>query len=360
MPRCTSLYPRLRLSLWLCLALGSTAPGHSNAQPAPALPTQAPAFTIALVLPHAPQGTETGFQDYLERKSMPVRYVHVRSDGAPSAQALREQVAALRPDLVYTWGTPTTLALAGRQDQSNADNPLRHVPIVFTEVADPVSAGLLRDPRQPDRNLTGISHVAPLESQLNAIRAYRPFRKIGYLHNPAEPNSGIVLRQLQALAQHHGLQVVEARMELNAAQAPDPADIDPLVADIAARGAELLYIGPVTFLALTHRDTVTQAALRHALPTFCATESIVRRSNCLFGLFSNSTNVGRFAGFMAHQILVEKKPVSALPASTLERFSLLVNMRTAQALTLYPPMLLLNVAEAINVPAAPLAASSAN
>lgn len=360
-------YRFLRLSLWLCLALGGTAQGQAQAQaqgPAPApsashLPaTPAPAFTIALVLPRAQQSTEAGFKDYLARGNLPVRYVEVRSGGTLDAAALRAQVAALKPDLVYAWGTPTTLALGGRHDESNANNPLRDLPIVFTEVADPVNAGLVKNLRQPERNLTGVSHVAPLETQFNAIQAYRPFRKIGYVHNPAEPNSHIVLRQLQELAQRHGLEVVDASLKLNAAQAPDPADIAPLVADIAARGADLLYIGPVTFLAFTQRDTITQAALQHKLPTFCATESIVRRSHCLFGLFSNDTNIGRFAGFMAHQILAEKKPVSAVAASTLQRFSLLVNMRTAQALDLYPPMLLLNVAEVIHAPPAAQAASA--
>lgn len=336
----------------LCLSLacssGALAPLHAAAAPTEATAEAAAAFTIVMVLPREAQSTEAGFRSYLERENVRARYLEVRYGGnAQNADALRQQVAALQPDLVYAWGTPTALALAGRQDQSNADNPLRNTPIVFTEVTDPVNAGLIKNLQQPERNVTGVSHVAPLDIQFNAIQAYRPFRKIGYLHNPAEPNSQTILRNLQAQAQRQGLQVIEASLGLNADQTPDPAQIAPLVADIAARGADMLYIGPITFLAFTHRDAVTQAALRQRLPTFCATESIVRRSGCLFGLFSNDTNVGRFAGSMARQILVEKKPVSAIAASTLQRFSLLVNLPTAQALDLYPPMLLLNVAEVI-------------
>ncbi|WP_159910912.1 ABC transporter substrate-binding protein [Pantoea sp. 18069] len=343
------------LCLWL--ALGSSAQAQTPAgganTPMPAVAASAPAgpFTIVMVLPRAPQSTEAGFRSYLERENVPARYVEVHYSGNKlEEQALRQQVAALRPDLVYAWGTPTSLALAGRHDESNAANPLRNTPIVFTEVTDPVSAGLIKNPLQPERNITGVSHVAPLDIQFNAIQAYRPFRRIGYLHNPAEPNSLTILRNLQAQAQRQGLQVIEASLGLNAEQAPDPAQIAPLVADIAARGADLLYVGPITFLAFTHRDAITQAALRQQLPTFCTTESIVRRAGCLFGLFSNDTNVGRFAGSMARQILVEKKPVSAIAASTLQRFSLLVNIPTAQALDLYPPMLLLNVAEVIPAP----------
>lgn len=330
------------LCLWLALCTGALA----QARATPAAP-----FTIAMVLPRAAQSTEAGFRNYLERENVAARYVEVRFSGNPlDAPALRQQVAALRPDLVYAWGTPTSLALAGRHDESNAANPLRNTPIVFTEVTDPVNAGLIRNLQQPERNITGVSHVAPLDIQFNAIQAYRPFRKIGYLHNPAEPNSQTILRNLQDQAQRQGLQVVSARLGLDAEQRPDPAQIAPLVADIAARGADLLYIGPITFLAFTHRDALTQAALTAQLPTFCTTESIVRRAGCLFGLFSNDTNVGRFAGSMARQILLEKKPVSAIAASTLQRFSLLVNIPTAQALDLYPPMLLLNVAEVIPVP----------
>ncbi len=345
----------LRFGLWrLSLCLCSLAQAQSPASTAPA----AQPFTIALVLPHGPQSTEAAFKGYLERGRLNVRYVEVRSSNAAPA-VLRQQVAALHPDLVYALGTPAALALAGRHDQSNADNPLRDTPIVFTEVADPVGAGLLKDPQQPEHNITGVSHVAPLEIQLNAIQAYRPFRKIGYLHNPAEPNSHIILRNLQALARRHGLEVIDASLALNASLVPDAAQIAPLVASIAARGADLLYIGPVAFLAFTHRDVITQAALQQRLPTFCTTQSIVRRSGCLFGLFSNDTSTGRFAGSMAHQILVQKKPVSAVPASTLQRFSLQVNMRTAQALELYPPLLLLNVAEVIHAPPTALATAAA-
>ncbi|MET1114147.1 MAG: ABC transporter substrate-binding protein [Comamonas sp.] len=344
-----ALLSRLRPALLLGLALGCIAAGAKAAPPTAALPVAAPPiaappFTIAMVLPRAPQSTEAGFRSYLERENVPVRYVEVRFSGNPSeAPALRQQVAALRPDLVYVWGTPTALALAGRHDQGRGANPLRSTPIVFTEVTDPVNAGLIRNLAQPGGNITGVSHVAPLDVQFNAIQAYRPFRRIGYLHNPAEPNSLTILRNLQAQARRQGLEVIEASL----GETPDAAQIAPLVADIAARGADLLYIGPITFLAFTHRDVVTQAALRYRLPTFCATESIVRRSGCLFGLFSNDTNVGRYAGSMARQILVEKKPVGAIAASTLQRFSLLVNLPTAQALELYPPMLLLNVAEVI-------------
>jgi len=306
--------------------------------------------TIAMVLPRDEQNTETGFKAYLQHNGLQVRYVAVRASGRPEdAAALRQQVRAARADLIYVWGTPTTLAIAGRYD-ATGDDAIRDTPIVFTEVTDAVGAGLLPSLDKPGRNVTGVSHVAPLTVQLNVIRAYRPFKRLGYLHNPAEPNSQLIRDQLGELARAQGFEIVDATVPPSPFGDPDPAPLPALIAGLARRGADFLYIGPSTFLAFTHRDTVTQAAIDAHLPTFCATESAVRQSGCMFGLFSNGANVGRYAAWKAMQILVEKKNPATIPASTLQRFSLLVNMRTVQTLGLYPPMLLLNVAEVINAP----------
>lgn len=316
-----------------------------------AQPASPAKYTVAMVLPRDDQiNVEAGFISYLERQNLAVRYLPVRFSGkAEDAAALRDRLRGLHPDLIYTWGTPTTLAVTGRHDQRGPETGIRDIPVVFTEVTDPVSSGVLATLERPGRNVTGVSHVAPLPVQINAIRMYRPLQKLGYLHNPAEPNSAIILERLKGLAASQGFEVIAVNLPLLGSGAPDPAQIPRLVREVAERKADFLYVGPITFLAYTHRDALTQAALEAHLPTFCATESIVRQSGCLFGLFSNGANIGRFAGSKAAQILAGQVPVEQIPAATLQRFSLLVNMRSVAALNLYPPLLLLNVAEVINV-----------
>ncbi|WP_051516443.1 ABC transporter substrate-binding protein [Herbaspirillum sp. RV1423] len=306
--------------------------------------------TIVMVLPREEQNIEEGFRSYLQHNGLSVRYVSIRATGrADDAVELRRKVRAAKPDLIYVWGTPTTLALAGKADAPPQD-AIRDIPIVFTEVTDPVGAGLMRSLDKHNSNITGVSHVAPLPVQLNAIRAYRPFTRLGYLHNPAEPNSALVRAQLQKLAAEQKFELVNSDIPLTSTGEPDANALPGLIRGIAERKADFLYIGPSTFLAFTNRDLVTQAALDAHLPTFCATESIVRQARCMFGLFSNGANTGRFAASKAMQILVAHEPVSQIPASTLQRFSLLINMGTSRQLDLYPPMLLLNVAEVTGVP----------
>lgn len=304
--------------------------------------------TIAIVIPRDEQNIERGFRDYLLKRLLPVRFESIRYSGQPSdAPALIDEVRALKPDLIYSWATSTTLALAGRADSPPSAGYIRDIPIVFTEVTDPVGSGLLSQLDPPRRNVTGVSHVAPLTVQLNAMRSYRPFKRLGYLVNPAESNTQGIATGLRAVAREMKFELLEESIPVDANGAPDPQALPGLINRLAERQADLLYIGPSTFLAFTHRDLVTSAALKERLPTFCATESIVRQSRCMFGLFANGSNIGRFAAYKASQILTDHVPVEQVPAEALQRFSLLINMPVAKALELYPPLSLLNIAEVI-------------
>lgn len=313
--------------------------------------SQTRASLIAMVLPRDEQNIEAGFRAYLAKQKHPTRIEVVRFSGREEdAPALVDRVRKMAPDLVYSWGTGTTLALAGAYDTLRPADFIRDIPIVFTEVTDPLGSRLLSQLNPPGRNLTGVSHVAPLPVQLNAMRSYRPVNRLGYILNPKEANTLLVLKALRELARSSKFEVVDETLPLDAAGNPDPSALPGLIQRIAQRKVDFLYIGPSTFLAFTHRELVTQAAMEAHLPTFCATESIVRKAKCMFGLFSNGTNVGRFAAHKAIQILVEKRPVDKIPAETLQRFSLLINMPVVLALKAYPPLPLLNVAEIIEKP----------
>ncbi len=304
--------------------------------------------TIAIVLPRDEQNIESGFRDYLVKRRLPVRFASVRFSGQPSdGPALIEAVRALKPDLIYSWATGTTLALAGQDNPGDAATHIRDIPIVFTEVTDPVGSGLMHQLDPPRRNVTGVSHVAPLQVQLKAMSGYRPFKRLGYITNPAETNTQGIAQALRRMALEMGFELLEEIVPLDANGEPDAGALPDMINQLAIKKADLLYIGPSTFLAFTHRDLVTRAALGAHLPTFCATESIVRQSQCMFGLFANGANVGRFAAYKASQILIDRVPVEGIAAQTLQGFSLLINMPVARGLELYPPLALLNVAELI-------------
>jgi putative ABC transport system substrate-binding protein len=309
---------------------------------------QARVSTVAMVLSRDELGVESGFREYLVKRNVPIKFETVRFSGrAEDGPELVAQLRRMAPDLVYSWGTGATLAIAGIHDDPRPQDFIRDIPIVFTEVTDPVGARLLRQLNPPGRNLTGVSHVPPMAVQLNAIRSYRPLARLGYVTNPREPSSLLVLHEIRKLAGAMKFTIIEETLPLDAAGDPDPSAVPGVIRAMAARKVDFLYIGSSAFLAFTHRDLVTQAALEARVPTFCTTEIAVRQGKCMFGLFANSSNLGRFAGYKAAQILVDKVPVARIPAESPQGFSLLINMPVVKALQLYPPLSLLNVAEAV-------------
>lgn len=315
-------------------------------------------YRIAMVLPRPVRDTEAAFQNYLRNRGVQADYTILHYSGKPEdAAALVTQLQELKPDLIYTWGGPTTLAIAGPIATARPRDYIRQTPIVFAEVADAVTSKLLDDLARPGRNLTGVSHVAPLAAQMQAMRSYAAVRKLGYIANPQDPLSHGVRAELGRMGRQMGFELVDEVVPFDAGGRADVRLLRQAISRIAAQGADFLYIGPGALLSFTLREVVTTAALEAKLPTFCATENASDSPpRCLFGLRAGGPNAGRLAAHKAAQILLERQPIASIPVESLDRFSLFINVPVALTLQMYPPLELLDVAELIGVPAAGRAA----
>lgn len=311
----------------------------------PALRASPRPYRIYMMLYRGQSGVEQGFRDYFAVNGIAVQLImrDVALDIGKVPQLVAE-ARALRADLIYTWGTPVTLAVAGRADAVDPAVHVTDIPVVFTMVASPLGSGLVKSLASSGRNVTGACHVVPLQQQLSAIRAYRRFERIAVIYNPTEPNSVQNVAEWRALAAANRLRLLEMPVPLDAKGQPDAAALPQLVASLAQATTQLLYIGPDSFLA-ANRKALTAAALTQRLPTFAATEVYLRDGKALFGLVSGYDSVGRLTAHKAAQILVHHMAPAAVPIETLARFSYLVNMAAADQLQLYPPLKVINYAE---------------
>ena len=142
-----------------------------------------------------------------------------------------------RPDLVFIWGGSTALAALGRFDAADTEGTLRDIPVVLAIVADPLGSGLVADLVRPGRPVTGTIYVAPVDVQLRAMQAYRPFKRLATLYNPLEQSSSDAVRQLAALATSEKLELVQQAVPVVAGQAQGDA-IPATVQAFKAAGAE--------------------------------------------------------------------------------------------------------------------------
>jgi putative ABC transport system substrate-binding protein len=326
----------IRRRLVVSGVLGLAAPRVARAAPWP---------RIVMLLWRGWEEACDGFRDYLTGRGIIPEFITL--DAGQTTAPIPGFVAdikRIKPDLVFIWGGSTALAALGRFDAPDPGPFLRHIPAVLAIVSDPLGSGIVANLDRPGRPVTGTIYVAPIDVQVRAIRAYRPFRRIATLYNPLDENSISAVEQLSTLARRDGFVLDRMPLPLHDGQ-PQGQPIPDMVQAFKASGAEWLYIPPDTFLN-EHRNALTDTALEQRLPTFAATERFVTYSNGLAGLVCRYYNIGQFAGFKAEQIL-KGVPAGDIPIQTLTRFSLLVRMETAQKLDFYPPLSLLRYAEAV-------------
>jgi len=291
---------------------------------------------------------ERGFQEYFAARRIPVQITFRDLNRDPSRMpGFIEEIRATRPDLIYTWGTSVTLGVVGPFDAVDRAKHITDIPVVFTLVAAPVLAKIVPDLKNPKRNVTGVFHVAPTETQIRAMASYRPFKSIGIIYTPTEQNSVVVVDEIREVARKQGFTVVTKPFNLDAAKKVTAEGAPEMIRELKEQRVDWLYLPPDSFLGTQAQKLIIPAAMQYQLPTFASTEQLVE-TGALIGLVSRYHSIGQFTAYKAEQILVQKLPASRIPVETLTRFSLQVRMDVAEALKLPPPLPMFNYAEFIS------------
>lgn len=317
--------------------LGATAL-LAAATPALAMHTSGHPPRIYMILFRGETDVETGFRQWFRDNRMDAEFL-VRSVDMDVARvpALLDEARAWRADLIYSWGTPVSVAVAAKEF---------NIPIVFTMVSTPVAAGLVPNLASSQRNLTGVSHVVPARQQMIAIRNYRPFARIAGIFTPNEINAQVSMREMRAEAERTGTEFTVKALPLDDNGHPRADAIPDIIKQFAEQGAQLVYVGPDSFLA-SQRKLLTEAAVELGLPVFSSVEAALRDGRALFGLVAGYANVGRLTAHKAAQILYHRVKPAALPIETPGSYSYLVNMDVARKLGMMPPGRVLQIAEQI-------------
>lgn len=302
---------------------------------------------------------EEGFMSYLRERGIPTQFIlrdAARDHGR--LEAILAEVRRERPDLVYAFGTTAALRLVGSEGNQHPEDHLLDIPVIFNIVADPVGAHLVSDLTGSGRNLTGTSHLVPVETQFNALRGLGDYKTVGAIYNPLEANSTLTILQLEDLFARAGIELLKAPIpHTNGTPLLDA--VPQVVRRLADAGAQIVYLPSDSFL-ISNAEAVVSEIHRYGIPTFSATESPIREAGALIGIVSNYFTVGRFAGYKAERILVDGEPPGDIPIETLARFTFLVNLETMRRLQHYPPVTVLQFAEVVDEPLNASAAAASN
>jgi len=204
------------------------------------------------------------------------------------------------------------------------------IPIVFVVGFDPAAAGLVGSLNRPGGNVTGVTLMSVLlgQKRLEMLRELAPKAAvIAMLANPISPDALPEINPVQAAANSLGLQ-------LSMFNASTPSEIDAAFNAIAERRPDSLLVGTDSFL-LSRREQIVAGAAHLKIPAMYPFRDFADAG----GLISYGTNIPntyRQAGIYCGRILRGDKP-SELPVIQPATFELVINLKTAQRLSIDIP-----------------------
>lgn len=290
-----------------------------------------------------------GLMDYIEALDHEIKMT-VRDAGQDTSvlPLLPDEAHELDPDLIVSWGTSVTRAIAGNMAQLDDPSYNHEIPQVFMIVADPVGSNIVQSLDATDRpNLTGTYNRMPETVTVQTMRNYLPtFNTLGLIYNENEPNSVLKYQEMKDLAEAENFQLVAVALPLASDGLPVVEDIPLKVRYLVSEGADFLYVGSSSFLQAN--SAILGAAARDAdLPVISAYEEAARQGDALLSVAASYYEVGRLAGRQVEKILLDGARPGDLPVARMTDFAVTVNLSVARDIGLFPPVSLLQIAEVV-------------
>ena len=257
------------------------------------------------------------------------RWAGAKSDRLPG---LATELVGLKVDLIVTQGGPAAEA---------AKAATATIPIVIVGAGDAVGIGLIASLARPGGNITGISDQA---TELSAKRlellkeAVPKASRIAVLWNADDHSMTLRYREIEKASGVLGVTIQPLGVR-------EPDDFEVAFSAMTRERPDALFL-VTDALTILNRRRVLDFAAAHRVPAMYEIGLVVRDG----GLMSYGPDIAdsfRRAGVYADRILKGAKP-GELPVEQPNRYYLLVNLKTANALGLtIPQSLLLRADEVI-------------
>ena len=228
----------------------------------------------------------------------------------------------LEPDLIVAHATAAAVA---------ASKATRTIPIVITNVGDPVALGLIASLARPGGNVTGVSYSVGLETIVKGLQLLSEvvprLRHVAVLVNSANPAAELAVAELKVAAQALGLQLLPVRVR-------SPDEFDAAFAQMTKERVQALLVS-VEALFFINRERIAALALKNRLASMHGARENVQAGGLLSYGPSLAHNNRRAAAYV-DKILKGAKPAD-LPVEQPTRFELVINLKTAMALGITIP-----------------------
>jgi putative ABC transport system substrate-binding protein len=241
------------------------------------------------------------------------------------------ELAATAPDLILASGSAAVAPLL---------QATRTVPIVFAIVPDPVGVGFVDNLARPGGNATGFMTFEPGigAKWLELLKELAPrVTRAAVIRDPAITGGIGQWSAIQPIAP-------SLRVEVTPVNVRDRGEVERAIGAFAgSANGGLIVTGSA--LAVVHRDRLITLAARHKLPAVYY-ERYFAAAGGLISYGPDFVDQFRRAADYVDRILKGEKP-AGLPVQAPTRYETVINLKTAKALGLQVPEMVLSTADEV-------------
>ncbi|HUE86019.1 MAG TPA: ABC transporter substrate-binding protein [Vicinamibacterales bacterium] len=246
--------------------------------------------------------------------------------GAKPLHELAAELSRLPVEVIYVRTTPAALALKKTGTK---------IPVVFSEVSEPVTIGLVASFARPGGSFTGIASINReiMPKRLALLKeAIGDLTRVGYIANPAYALYPVQSKEMREAARALG-------MELLVFEASTLPEVERAFAGMVERkvGAYIVQQGPPFLFSFPQQ--IVDLGARARLPGMFAASAWARRGG-LMAYGAVQADYHRRAADYVDKILRGTNPAD-LPVEQPTTFDLVINLKTARSLGLTIPQSLL-------------------
>ena len=278
------------------------------------------------------------FQQGLEREgwsvghNLRIEYRYAEGDSA-RMEALTKELVELKPDCVLGQSTPVTDALM-RATQT--------IPIVFVAVTAPIGSGFVASMARPGGNITGFTvlHASIAGKYIEMLKEMVPqLAHVAIMYKPhSAPDAGTFFSR----------PFIESATKLKVrpitAEVHDASEIENAIVKLGRESGSGLVLVPDNFMAV-HRDLIISLTAQFRIPAIYPYRYFAEAGGLVsYGV--DAIDQFRRASEYVSRILRGTKPAD-LPVQAPTKFELVINLKTAKALGLMIPRILLAGAEQV-------------
>ena len=268
---------------------------------------------------------------YSDRQNVRLEYRSAEGQAARFS-TLAAELVRLNVDLILTRGTPA--AMAAKEATST-------IPVVMAAIGEPLGPGVVTNLARPGGNVTGLSaFVTELAGKrVELMKEVTPgVTRVGFLNNMSNP---VIPPQWEETQKAARLLVIQAEL----LDVRSKGDIGRAFEKAASSRVDGLLVG-IDAVTQQHRGLIADLAERQRLPTIYASREYVEGGGLMSYGVSYPDLYRRAAGLVDK--IFKGAKAGDLPVEQPTKFELVINGKTAKAIGLtIPPLVLARADEVI-------------